>query len=119
MRIETLREFALGLEGVTEAPHHHYGSFRVAGGLFVTLPPGDEIVHVFVGEEDRERFLILHPESGDKLFWGGKVWGVRVNLPAVAEGGATEAVLALLRCAWQTRVDKASSARRRKTGKQF
>lgn len=117
MQIETLRKFALSLDGVIEAPHHSFGSFRVASGPFVTLPPGDEIVHVFVGEEDRERFLTLHPDMGETLYWGAKVWGVRIHLAAVADGEATEAVLALVRRAWQTRLEKPVAARRRKGGK--
>ena len=54
MKIDSVRTFAMAMEAVTEAPHHHYSSFRVRGKIFVTLPPGDEFIHVFVGDEDRE-----------------------------------------------------------------
>ena len=42
----------MSLEAVTEEPHHDYSSFRVRGKIFVTVPPDEEVVHVFVGEED-------------------------------------------------------------------
>lgn len=72
---------ALALPDTTEAPHHHFGSFRVRGKIFVTVPPGNEHIHVFLSEQDRELALAAYPEFTEKLLWGGKVVGLRVSLP--------------------------------------
>jgi len=99
VKLESLRRYALSLDGVTEAPHHHYSSFRVAGRIFVTVPPEGDVIHVFVGEDDRERALALYPEWADKLLWGGKVRGLRITLaPAAAP-----AVKALTLSAYESR----------------
>jgi len=85
MKIETVRKFALSLEDVIEAPHHHYSSFRVRGRIFVTVPPKGDVIHVFVDEADREPALALYPDWAEKLLWGGKVRGLRIALaPAAA-----------------------------------
>jgi hypothetical protein len=97
--MSTVRAFALSLPGTTEAPHHDYGSFRVRGGIFVTLPPGDAVIHVFVGEEHRERALAMYPEWTEKLMWGGKARGLRITL-ALAD---TSAVKVLMRQAYEAR----------------
>lgn len=86
MKIAAVRKHALSLEAVTEEPHHHYSSFRVRGKIFVTIPPDETSIHVFVGDDDRERALAMHPEFIEKLTWGTKVCGVRVELAAAAAG---------------------------------
>lgn len=92
----------MSLEAVTEEPHHDYSSFRVRGKIFVTIPPDEAFIHVFVGEEERERALALYPEFVEKLLWGSKVLGLRVQLAA-----ATPAVVkALVSKAYETRVRK-------------
>ena len=80
MKIDPIRKFALALEAVTEEPHHHFSSFRVRGKIFVTIPPGDEYLHVFVDEQGRETALALYSEFTEKLLWGEKVVGLRVSL---------------------------------------
>jgi hypothetical protein len=97
MKFETIRKYALSLPEVTEQPHHHFGSFRVRGKIFVTVPSGNEHIHVFVSEQERERALALYPEFVEKLFWGGKVVGVRVVLADASAG----AVKALVQEAWR------------------
>jgi hypothetical protein len=83
--MEAVRRFALSLAEVTEAPHHEYSSFRARGKIFVTVPPKEDAIHVFVEEEDREQALALYPELASKLLWGGKVRGLRIALaPAAA-----------------------------------
>ena len=82
MKIATVRKFALALDDVGEQPHHEYASFRVRGKIFVTVPPPEDVIHVFVGEEDRERALAMYPQWTHKLLWGGKVVGLRVVLAA-------------------------------------
>ena len=102
MKISSVRTHALSLEAVTEEPHHDYSSFRVRGKIFVTVPPTEEVVHVFVGEEDRELALALYPGFIEKLLWGGKVVGLRVALAAANPS----AVKTLVSKAHETRVRK-------------
>ena len=86
VRLQTIEKFALALPGVAAAPHFHFGSWRVGGKagkpgkIFVTIPPGGEVLHVFLPDAAREELLTLHPECVEKLFWGKKVCGLRVLL---------------------------------------
>jgi hypothetical protein len=80
MDISKARELALALPGATEEPHFEAASFRVRGKIFATLPPGGQVLHVFVSEEVRERELKLHAAFLEKLLWGQKVRGLRVLL---------------------------------------
>ena len=80
MKVAQVRRHALSLPEVTEAPHFQYSSFRVRGKIFVTVPPDEEHIHVFVPEQEGEVALALEPECFEKLLWGGKVVGVRVLL---------------------------------------
>ena len=99
MRIATVRTYALSLEDVVEQPHHEYSSFRVRGKIFVTVPPKEDVIHVFVDEEVRERTLAMTPEWAGKLLWGGKARGLRIALATAP--AAT--VKALVRQAYETR----------------
>ena len=103
MRLSAVRQFAMSLPEVTEQPHFHFGSFRVRGRIFVTMPPGDNHIHVFVPESNREEGPAVYPEFLEKLFWGGKVVGVKVTLakaqPAV--------VKRYIRVAWEAKAPKA------------
>lgn len=92
MKMATVRKHALALVDVAEAPHHQYSSFRVRGRIFVTVPPGDEAIHVFVDENDRERALAMYPGWAEKLWWGGKARGLRVTL-APAPAAAVKALV--------------------------
>lgn len=110
MKLADIRAHALSLEAVTEEPHHTYSSFRVRGKIFVTIPPEETHLHVFVGEEDREQALALHPAFVDKLFWGSKVLGLRVDLAR-----ATPAVVkALVVKAYGTRMRKDAGPSRKR-----
>jgi hypothetical protein len=102
MKLATVRRFALALPEVTEAPHFHFGSFRVDGKLFVTIPPGDELLHVFVPEDLREPALAMYPGFIEKVLWGGKVVGLRVRLPQADAA----VVKRLVRQAWEHRAPK-------------
>jgi hypothetical protein len=93
----------MSLPEVTEEPHHHFGSFRVRGKIFITMPPGEEHIHVFVPEQEREQALAMYPGFTEKLLWGNKVVGLRVSL-----GQATpSAVNALVLQAWRSKAPKA------------
>ena len=102
MKLDAVRRYALSLDAVTEEPHHHFSSFRVRGKIFVTMPPGEQFIHVFLAEDDREPALAMYPSFIEKLLWGGKVVGLRVALAQ-----ATPAVVkALVGRAYETRVQK-------------
>ncbi len=98
----TVRKHALSFDAVTEQPHHEFSSFRVHGRIFVTVPPAGDVIHVFVGEEDRERALAMYPEWTEKLLWGGKVVGLRIAL----RSAIPSAVKALVGRACETRARK-------------
>jgi len=113
MKIDTVRKHAMSLEAVTEEPHHNYSSFRVRGKIFVTIPPDQQVIHVFVGEEDREQALAVYPGFVEKLLWGGKVVGLRVALPCAQP----RVVKALVSKAYESRVKKDAGPKVRTTGR--
>jgi hypothetical protein len=80
VKLEEVRKVVLALPDTTEEPHHNFGSFRVRGKIFVTIPPGGELLHVFLPAEQRELALALDPEFLEPLQWGSKVLGVRARL---------------------------------------
>jgi len=100
--LDQVRRHALSLPEVTEQPHFDYTSFRVRGKIFVTVPPDGQHMHVFVDEEQRELALAVHATCVEKLWWGGKVAGLRVNL-AKADGAV---VNELVRQAWARKAPK-------------
>ena len=102
MKVAEVRRFAVGLPEVTEEPHHHFSSFRVRGKIFVTVPPEEEHIHVFVNETSRGQALALYPEFVEKLVWGGKVCGIRIELASAKPG----AVKGFVRSAWATKAPK-------------
>lgn len=106
MKYSTVRHFALSLDDVSEAPHHDFASFRVGGKIFVTVPPGEEFIHVFIPEQRREEVLELHSSCVEKLLWGGKVVGVRIAL-ARAEAAL---VKQLVKEAWAHKAPKRKGA---------
>jgi hypothetical protein len=102
MQIADVRRMAMSLLGTTESPHHQYTSFRVRGRIYATAPKEGGSLHVFVDEEDRDRRVRLDPGVYEKLGWGRKVVGLRVDL----ERAEPEDVRALLRTAWQRKLGK-------------
>ncbi|MBS0447728.1 MAG: MmcQ/YjbR family DNA-binding protein [Proteobacteria bacterium] len=102
MKIAAVRRHALSLPEAAEAPHFDYASFRVRGKIFVTVPPDEQHIHVFVDDEVREQALALDPEFLEKLTWGAKVVGLRVRL-----ADATPAVVTrLIDAAWARKAPK-------------
>lgn len=102
MNFEQIRTHVMALPEVTEAPHFDYSSFRVRGKIFITSPPDQRHVHLFVGEQDRELTLTLHPDFAEKLMWGARVVGLRIDL---AKAKPT-VVYQLIRKAWQNKAPK-------------
>ena len=113
VNIAQVRRIVLSLPEVVEAPHHNYGSFRVRGKIFVTVPPDQEHLHVFVAELDREVALAVEPGFLEKLLWGGKVVGLRVALPRAKPS----VVKSLIRKAWASKAPKSLSAMEAETVK--
>jgi hypothetical protein len=105
LTLAQVRRHALSLEGVNEEPHFDRTSFRVKGKIFVTARPKESHIHVFVSEAHREPAIAMHGQYISKLLWGGKVVGVRIELPQ-AEPGVVKDLVSL---AWQERAPKARS----------
>ncbi len=103
MKIAAARRIALSLPEAHEEPHFNYASFRVRGKIFVTVPPGEEHIHVFVAEQTREQALALYPQCVEKLLWGSRVVGLRVSLATAP----TPVVDTLIRQAWALKAPKA------------
>jgi hypothetical protein len=100
MTLQQVRDWAMNLHGSTESPHHRYTSFRVRGRIYATAPAAGGSLHVFVDEEDRDRMLRLDPTAYEKLGWGRKVVGLRVNLARAHP----DDVRALLGIAWRRKL---------------
>jgi hypothetical protein len=83
MKVADLRRLATALPEVTEEPHFHFGSFRVRGKIFATVPPDGEFAHLFVPEPVREECLATHAHCAEALTWGQKVVGLRIDLGRV------------------------------------
>jgi hypothetical protein len=107
MKLSAVRQYALALPETTEEPHFNYASFRVRGKIFVTVPPGDALVHVFVAEQHREPALAMYPGFVEKLTWGSKVVGVRIDLARATPSVVNGLVLA----AWQSKAPKSLQAK--------
>jgi hypothetical protein len=107
VKVGSVRKHAMSLEAVTEEPHHQYSSFRVRGKIFVTVPPEEDVIHVFLGEDDRDPALALHSNFIEKLLWGGKAVGLRV----VLESAKPSVVMALVSKAYEARVAKDAGQR--------
>ena len=100
--MDCIRQFALSLPEVTEEPHHHFSSFRVAGKIFTTIPPDECHLHIFVDEFKREMMLQIDPETYEKLWWGKKVLGLRADLAKATEQDVED----LLQNAWTHKAPK-------------
>ena len=106
MKLAACRTFALSLPETTEEPHFDFTSFRVKGKIFATAPPGGEFLHVFVPDAQRDQTLAMFPAFAEKLTWGAKVVGVRLQL-AKADAAA---VKQLLKSAWTHKAPKRLAA---------
>ena len=102
MKLSDVRRVAMSLPEVTEEPHFDFTSFRVKGKIFATAPPDGAHLHVFVADEDRDLALVTAPDVIEKLWWGGKVRGLRIALARAK----TPLVADLLRKAWLRRAPK-------------
>jgi hypothetical protein len=79
VRLATVRRLALSLPETAEAPHHDMTSFRVAGKIFATVPPGGGRVHVFLDDAAVAAYCAEFPLAVSELWWGKKLSGCRVE----------------------------------------
>jgi hypothetical protein len=86
------RRLALALPEVMEEPHFDMTSFRVRGKIFVTVPPGETHLHVFVDPVEVEAYVAQDPAAFEPLRWGKQVRGVRVNLAATPAASLAEII---------------------------
>lgn len=94
-----LRRLALALPATTEAPHFDYGSFRVGGKIYATVPPERTHTHLFLDPPEVEAAV---GQPGVELRHWGKTAYLRVELAEV-EPASFEA---LLRAAWARRAPR-------------
>ena len=97
--LDSARAFALSLPGSTEEPHFEASSFRVRGKIFATVPPDDEHLHVFVGEEEVRAAVAADPAAFEPLLWGQRLRGLRIRLAAASQPRVAE----LLEESWRRR----------------
>jgi hypothetical protein len=102
MTLTQVRKHALSLPGAVEEPHFERTSFRVRGKIFITAKPSESHIHIFVPEHAREPALAMHGDYVSKLLWGGKVVGLRVELPKAESGVVKD----LIEIAWQSKAPK-------------
>ena len=72
----------------------------------MTVPPDGQHLHVFVDEQQREPALAVYGAFVEKLWWGGKVVGLRVRLAEAAP----DVVNLLVRQAWARKAPKTLQA---------
>ncbi len=105
LKYSDAKRFALSLPGVTEEPHFGVPSFRVNKRMLVTVPPGD-MLHVFVSDAERDECLMMYAGCTEKVWWGGKVVGIRIFLKKATRGAVEDLILR----AWKHRAPKKAVA---------
>lgn len=80
MDIDEVRRFLATLPGTTEEPHFELTSARVGGKIYATWPGNGARIHVFLDAEQTEAAVAAI--GAERLLWGSKLAGVRVDLPA-------------------------------------
>jgi len=96
VKLSEARRVALSLPEAMEKPHHGMPSFRVGDKIFATVPDRGHL-HVMVGPDETEMAVSAEPRAFEKLWWGDRLAGVRVNL-SVADVGL---ITVLLSEAWR------------------
>lgn len=104
--VEAVRAVALSLPETGESPHFESTSFRVRGKIFVTVPPDEEHVHVFVDEDETAAAVERFPHAYEVLVWGKKQWGVKVRLAVAPAADLVE----LVEEAWRRKAPKRIAA---------
>lgn len=102
MDIEEIRKIALAFPGSSEAPHFEKSSFRVGTKIFATVPEDQLHFNVLLDEAEARASVAECPEACAELWWGKRICGVTVHLPA-ASG---DLVAELLETAWRDTASK-------------
>ena len=92
------RRLALSMPEVTEEPHFDMTSFRVRGKIFLTAPPGETHLHVFVDPLEVEGYVAPDPAAFEPLHWGKQVRGLRVTLAVTPAASLAELIEEAWRC---------------------
>ena len=82
MRLDTARRFALSLPETTEEPHFEASSFRVRKKIFCTVPPGGQLLHIYVDPAEGAALVEEDPAAYEHIVWGKRLrpeW-LRVHL---------------------------------------
>ena len=82
VNLKQVRALVLGMPEVVEADHHGRPSFRIGNRILASLPD-DEHVNVFCGEDEARASVQEHPQSLELLWWGKRLYGVRVLVESV------------------------------------
>ena len=101
VKMADARRLALSLPETREKPHHGMVSFRVAEKIFATVPDNEHL-HVMVGPDETDMAVKAAPRAFEKLWWGERLAGVRVNLAAADVGLLT----VLLSEAWRRKAPR-------------
>jgi hypothetical protein len=102
VKVDTVRRYALSLADATEEPHFHFSSFRVGGKIFATMPPSNDLLHVFLPEEERLVAIRSHPDDCEVLHWGKRVVGLKIDL----QGANAKFVKDLIRSAYEHKANQ-------------
>jgi hypothetical protein len=103
MKLEEARRFVLSLPEVEEQPHFEKSSFRIGGKILATV----RFLHVFVDEHEARASVAEDPGAFEALWWGKRLAGVRVDLPAASP----DVVFELLEESWRRKAPKRLVAR--------
>jgi hypothetical protein len=60
--------------------------------IFVTVTPDAHEIRVFVCDEDRDPALALYPQIVQELWWGGRVMGLTMAVPAARPAAVRDLV---------------------------
>lgn len=93
---EEARRLALALPEAVEQDHHGFPSFRVRGKIFATLPDPEHL-RVFIDPDAVDEAVAESPAACAPLWWGKRLSGLAVHLPAVEAAVVAE----LLTDAWR------------------
>lgn len=80
MDADEVRALALALPQTSEQPHFENASLRVGRSIFATIPPAEDVVRIFLSEEQVREATAQRPDVISELWWGKKLWGVQVRL---------------------------------------
>lgn len=108
MTLAQVRKLALALPEVSEEPHFNRTSFRIRGKVMATALPDEAFLHLMVSESVREPALAMYADWIEKLFWGEKVCGLRIEL----KQANADAVADLLRQSWMEKAPKSLSSQK-------